>query len=1270
MRLLDPATMASAMSEHGEEDDGLTVYTCNEVQIGTDGGLASTVMFAKDSFKVMLSDSEELVKQVELGIPHVAQLRHHWEGSTLGFWAALARSFYINEHGVLQFNADRLLPAGIRFLPVYDSATNEAIVLSKQSGVSKDYGKEKWTCEYIQATESPFALECSCARSQFGPKIGYLIPSSVIIERAVTLLEIEDITLTDSTATHAQRRTDAKVESIFDYFTEELRYDADENKLYMAAIEKDRLLRFTEEQISAQNNSLIVKMKDKVELEYRRLTASTMMAAGKEGDLSEELRVLEEYHREEDEQARVEKERRQNFTSKRGGPSIGELTPHSNMLPPAHEEGDHVCASDMHKHAPRSSGTGIVAAPQPHVVRTALLQPAGPGRSRMSTELILACLQAPSCHLSPYLGEACSPHDLLALARDCCSLVEIDNRRERIAVRGRPIESVYVVIRGVAEEDHGTHFQSRREGEVLGEGVLRGESEWRVDIETTHLRPHMNRGLVHAVHKGAVPQQSLRQALHNTLWLCKIEVVSLLRHVGRATTVTHEASNYLQCFWRFLKITPYLEQAAQGKAAPVFPPESLEENGSGKDRDALGDDEVQSQGAADRQRHEVETAAIVRRVQEQLGREKEGRRANKGIIDRLSGGEGDREEADWERLVRHEKEESDLLTQLRGGKYKLHSPGRKSGDPVSGTGAGRDGLGEQGEEEDGADGSYHGPFAGLVTDTAAPTTTTTTTTATSDAERRRALEKILSVSESVRSSDLMAGAVREVMAGDVVIEQGQPRAHLVLVTRGELGVFRRLSRLDLPLPSPSPPFVYSGDGDGNGDEEDRGEIKTEKENETVEVDTGLRLLAGDFFFMDGAPSSWVQQQRRLVATVDLKVARNRYERIDRYAMRPLFGTHRHSLAALVHAQLVVLPLWQLSRSAPLFQRLQTLCHEKYPVLSLSDRNLGARYLAHASRRVDRQLLATSVVQDWRATGAGVGTGAPGAPGGGGPPAQTMFSKPAGAAQEQERVRHTERERKTQLKTLQKALRTLARQPPPLPAPVSGAEGLDKRGGRLGLKGSGESKASDDDNDVDNNDDSTATHAPATVGSAAEEARRRRGSVVGSALFKGVHAERLAEAGDTNVHVSQMGLLSLKQQQQQQQPSSGRGTGAVRSPKSGSHKGLASGGRRASLSFPGGTPALPPACGHRQEQQGLSPTQADRKHGMSVEAFSRQSQDVRDTVATMMGRGLGGSDHRGALVHAQVQAPERPRPSNSSASISSLRGGRTTRLRRSMQPSSY
>ena len=57
----------------------------------------------------------------------------------------------------------------------------------------------------------------------------------------------------------------------------------------------------------------------------------------------------------------------------------------------------------------------------------------------------------------------------------------------------------------------------RTAGEVLGIRVLRGDmyKAWDCDIETTHIRPRMDRGLIKAVTASSEPHAALHTHIHN-----------------------------------------------------------------------------------------------------------------------------------------------------------------------------------------------------------------------------------------------------------------------------------------------------------------------------------------------------------------------------------------------------------------------------------------------------------------------------------------------------------------------------------------------------------------------------------------------------------------------------------------------------------------------------------------------------------------------------------------------------------------------------------
>ena len=162
--------------------------------------------------------------------------------------------------------------------------------------------------------------------------------------------------------------------------------------------------------------------------------------------------------------------------------------------------------------------------------------------------------------------------------------------------------------------------------------------------------------------------------------------------------------------------------------------------------------------------------------------------------------------------------------------------------------------------------------------------------------------------------------------GDTVFDQKAPRHHLFLVVRGECAVLRRIIVKDkVSLVSNSNTDANNGNGGNNGNSENNGI--------DIEVSLGMRILAGDFSFLDGEGTDWVSENR----TKELDVQDNGFEYLERGRLQPLFGRHKHSLIALTPVEVVILPLHEIAKSFSLFYSLLRIVDKKYASMQVCRR---------------------------------------------------------------------------------------------------------------------------------------------------------------------------------------------------------------------------------------------------------------------------------------------------------------------------------------------
>jgi hypothetical protein len=456
------------------DTDALIVYSCSDCVLRARPNspqYAVKVLVTSLGFEILLTDQagDPVIDSVldfskaavtRMGFMHVAQLRHYWEGSTLSFWGTLARSYEVDsEHGMVMHKTDHMLPEGIKFMPVYNSKSEAAVVLLDQVGVSKQFGAESWSIQWIMASAAPFDVEAVVRRSQFGPKLLVHIPSRCLEDRIYGHLEIEERTMTDENAPPHVRRTgeSAAVGCLLSYYATQLVYDATSDSILVTSIERDKLQFYTDHHIPAANGAAIARRDmAQTELEYRRQTLQAMQDAGEGGNASAELQALGTAALNNSDPSSSS-----SSSSKRGGKATFASSRSRPAALPA-REGDGSSSSgggggnDINSNIddeeeggeeegathPSPYGPGT---PQPHAVRSALAQPPGPGRSKLVLDLVTRFLLAPRSGLAQALAATCSPHDLMVLARDCCELVHIENRKVSLAIKGSVVQCVYVL---------------------------------------------------------------------------------------------------------------------------------------------------------------------------------------------------------------------------------------------------------------------------------------------------------------------------------------------------------------------------------------------------------------------------------------------------------------------------------------------------------------------------------------------------------------------------------------------------------------------------------------------------------------------------------------------------------------------------------------------------------------------------------------------------------------------------------------------------------
>jgi len=181
---------------------------------------------------------------------------------------------------------------------------------------------------------------------------------------------------------------------------------------------------------------------------------------------------------------------------------------------------------------------------------------------------------------------------------------------------------------------------------------------------------------------------------------------------------------------------------------------------------------------------------------------------------------------------------------------------------------------------------------------------------------------------STRRPNVIAGSRRRsVGAGKVVAEQGLPRQHLLLIMTGECAVISRTRKAKLrtcgrATDAEAETWLAKGEGEAKDSNDD---------SLMVETDTGLRLLAGDFWFCDGEdPDTWCEQLRT-EADGSIMYPEGMFY-LSRGLQVPVYGTHKHTLLAMTPVDIAVVPLTEVSKNVDLFKRLLLESFRRYPVL--------------------------------------------------------------------------------------------------------------------------------------------------------------------------------------------------------------------------------------------------------------------------------------------------------------------------------------------------
>ena len=155
--------------------------------------------------------------------------------------------------------------------------------------------------------------------------------------------------------------------------------------------------------------------------------------------------------------------------------------------------------------------------------------------------------------------------------------------------------------------------------------------------------------------------------------------------------------------------------------------------------------------------------------------------------------------------------------------------------------------------------------------------------------------------------------------GEEVVGQGQHRLHFLLITAGECSVLRRVETASSKKNTHK--SESKNDGYGSG----------------VEIDMGLRLLAGDFLLIDGEDINWTATRRQLFPSSAILPTGTEY--VSKGRTHPVYGSYKHTVVACTRVEVTCIPIVEVARCLQLFEGLLALEVKKYPRMLMSDYEL-------------------------------------------------------------------------------------------------------------------------------------------------------------------------------------------------------------------------------------------------------------------------------------------------------------------------------------------
>ena len=169
------------------------------------------------------------------------------------------------------------------------------------------------------------------------------------------------------------------------------------------------------------------------------------------------------------------------------------------------------------------------------------------------------------------------------------------------------------------------------------------------------------------------------------------------------------------------------------------------------------------------------------------------------------------------------------------------------------------------------------------------------------------IEKMLTISYPNTMNVTDSIRIRIVNAGNEIFRLGQTRHFLYLIVHGECAVLKKINTID-----------------SNGS------------NCISEIETGVRLLPGDFIFMDGENVDWIERKRkRLELELENPILRKNTN-------KNTFDTHMHTMVAMTRVEICVVPLTEIAKSVVLFTSLLLLSVSKYSSLLSTQKDYERR----------------------------------------------------------------------------------------------------------------------------------------------------------------------------------------------------------------------------------------------------------------------------------------------------------------------------------------